>query len=174
MDSLIVFYNTFAWTKDLPSGILSFAGKVAGFGAGLISGSTRSKMVKELVDQGDTLVALLTENLKGEISEYCKVMLENEKEMTEILFLSYLSTNLAVDNRNPDELGRYIDMLDRADKLSKMRSNILTGLNSLRRSHSGMVADLREKRKFFEFYEDLNNFLDDIEKLKRAADKIKN
>ena len=36
-------------------------------------------MVKELVVQGDTLAVLLTENLKEEISEYSKVMLDNEK-----------------------------------------------------------------------------------------------
>lgn len=170
LDSLLLFYNSFEWTKDLPSGILSFAGKVAGLGAELISGSTRSRMVKELVVQGDTLVVLLTENLKEEISEYSKVMLDNEKEMTEIVFLSYLSAQ----KRSADELGKYIDMQLKADKLSKMRSNILTGLNSLRRSHSGMTADLQKKRKFIDFYDDLNTFLADVEKLKRAAGGIRN
>ncbi|MDD3990303.1 MAG: hypothetical protein PHP30_09455 [Bacteroidales bacterium] len=164
LDSLLVSYNTLQWTKSLPPGILSLAGKITGFGAELISAATRTKLLKEFATEGDTLVSVLCNNLKGTISDYMTVLLENEKEMIKILFTSYVRQ----EKRTPEELAKYSELLDRAGNLSQYKTSIISAATSLRKAHSGMVSDLQEKKKFTEFYDDLNSFLDDVEKLKRG------
>ncbi len=167
LDSLLVSYNSLQWTKSLPTGILSMVGRITGFGAELISASSRAKLLKEFAKEGDTLVAVLCNSLKGTISDYMTLMLDNEKEMIQILFTSYVRQ----EKRTPEELAKYSELLDRAGSLSQYRTSILTAATSLRKAHSRMVSDLQKKKKFTEFYEELNSFLDDVEKLKRGINE---
>jgi hypothetical protein len=168
MDSLIVVYNSLGWTKSLPAGVISLAGKAIGYGTGLVISSSNSKILKEFVFQGDTLVSLLCGNLNELISEYVKVIIDNEKEGLKANFLSYVKSR---DYIETDELRNYMDLLFMADSLSTMRNRITSAVRSLRKTHKKMADDLLKKKKFNEFYYDLSEFIEEVDKLKKAASK---
>ena len=150
IDSLIIRMNqTDLLDTELTVGWAKLSGQYMGYISERYMRNRQAKTVKSFVMEGDTLVSACVDGLiellkKGELVE----LIENENEGLKYNYNAYLS-RLEMSGEMPDiELDRkYIDLIKRVEKAKYTHSRCVTALQSLKRAHHKLAAELVKRQK---------------------------
>jgi hypothetical protein len=158
VDSLILRLNqTQLPETDIPVGWAKLSGQYLGYMSENYMRNRQARMVKTFVTEGDTLVAACIDGLiellkKDELDE----LIKNEEESLHNNYKAYLNRQEASGEiTGISEDRRYIELIKRMETVKKTRSRCVTALQSLRRAHKKLVAELEKRKKTEYIYEEL-------------------
>jgi hypothetical protein len=149
IDSLFLRLNqTDLLETEITIGWAKLSGQYIGYLSERYMRTSQAKTVKSFVIEGDTLVASCVDGLiellkKGEVTE----LIENESEGLKNNYSAYLH-RLESSGEIPDiEYDRmYVDLIKRIEKAKYTRSRCITALQSLKRAHNKLAAELVKRQ----------------------------
>ena len=158
IDSLIIRMNqTDLLDTEITVGWAKLSGQYMGYINERFVRNRQAKTVKSFVVEGDTLVAACVDGLiellrKEELNE----LIENESEGLKNNYNAYLY-RLEASGEIPD-IGydrKYIDLTKRVEKARYTRSRCVTALQSLKRAHNKLAAELVKRQKIDFLFDEL-------------------
>jgi hypothetical protein len=165
IDSLILRLNqTDLLDTEITVGWAKLSGQYMGYLSERYTRTQQAKTVKAFVIDGDTLVASCVDGLiellkQGELIE----LIDNENEGLKNNYSAYLH-RLETSGTIPDiEYDRtYIDLVKRIEKAKYTRSRCITALQSLKRAHNKLAAELVKRQN-------MNYLIDELLELNTLA-----
>ena len=159
MDSLAIAYNKLDWGIMYEPGIAKQVGKTSGYLAEQYGKHRQSRVVKSILEYGDTLVtaccSALVEGLK---SDEFRSLITNERTGLENNYRAYLnSVSLTGTCPRPDFDRIYIENRLKIERADALRRQCITTLQSFNRSHQALVKEMHNHRTYSEFSEELYN-----------------
>lgn len=157
IDSLAIEYNKLDWGKLYDPGIAKQAGKTSGYLAEQYGKHRQRRMVKSILEHGDTLVTaccnLLVAGLK---SDEFRSLITNERTGLESNYRAYLnSVSLVGISPQPGFDRIYIENRLKIERADALRRQCITTLQSFNRSHNALVKEMSNHRTYSEFSEEL-------------------
>ena len=157
MDSLAIAYNKLEWGTLYEPGIAKQIGKTSGYLAEQYGKRRQYRLVKSIVEQGDSLVEICCNSLIfGLKSAEFKELIENEQKGLENNYRAYINSlqlSGAVPALEFDKL--YLNNRIRIETARNMRSQCVTMLQTFRRAHAALLKELDNPRTYSEFSEEL-------------------
>lgn len=157
MDSLALAYNKLEWGTLYEPGIAKQIGKTSGYLAEQYGKHRQYRLVKSIVEQGDSLVEICCNSLiSGLKSAEFKELIENEQKGLENNYRAYINSlqlSGAVPALEFDKL--YLNNRIRIETARNMRSQCVTMLQTFRRAHAALLKELDNPRTYSEFSEEL-------------------
>ena len=157
MDSLAIAYNKLEWGTLYEPGIAKQIGKTSGYLAEQYGKRRQYRLVKSIVEQGDSLVEICCNSLiSGLKSAEFKELIENEQKGLENNYRAYINSlqlSGAVPALEFDKL--YLNNRIRIETARNMRSQCVTMLQSFRRAHAALLKELDNPRTYSEFSDEL-------------------
>lgn len=159
MDSLAIAYNKLEWGTLYEPGIAKQIGKTTGYLAEQYGKRRQRRMVKSILEHGDTLVSACCNSLvAGLKSDEFKSLIINERTGLENNYRAYLnSVSLAGTSPQPDFDRIYIENRLKIERADVLRRQCITILQSFSRSHQALVKEMNNPRTNREFTEELYN-----------------
>ena len=157
MDSLAIAYNKLDWGTLYEPGIARQIGKTSGYLAEQYGKRRQYRMVKAMVEQGDSLVDACCKSLvAGLKSGEFKSLIENEQTGLENNYRAYLNS-LQLTGASPAlEFDRlYLDNRIRIETARTMNKRCISMLQSFRRAHAALLKELDNPRTYSELSEEL-------------------
>jgi hypothetical protein len=149
IDSLIIRFNqTDLLDTDITVGWAKLSGQYMGYISERYMRTRQAKIVKSFVMEGDTLVAACVDGLiellkKGELIE----LIDNESDGLKNNYSAYLHRlEMAGETPNIEYDRMYIDLIKRIEKAKYTRSRCITALQSLKRAHNKVAAELVKRQ----------------------------
>ena len=165
IDSLIIRMNqTDLLDTEITVGWAKLSGQYMGYMSERYMRNRQAKTVKSFVIEGDTLVAACVDGLieilrKEELNE----LIENESEGLKNNYIAYLLRfEMSVEIPDIEHDRRYIDLIKRIEKAKYTRSRCVTALQSLKRAHNKLAAELVKRQN-------MNYLLDELLELNTLA-----
>ena len=157
MDSLALAYNNMEWGILYEPGIAKQVGKTSGYLAEQYGKHRQRRMVKTILEHGDTLVTACCNSLvAGLKSDEFKSLIINERTGLENNYRAYLtSVSLAGTSPQPDFDRIYIENRLKIERADALRRQCITTLQSFSRSHQALVKEMNNPRTYREFTEEL-------------------
>lgn len=157
MDSLAIAYNKLEWGTLYEPGIAKQIGKTSGYLAEQYGKRRQYRLVKSIVEQGDSLVEICCNSLiSGLKSAEFKELIENEQKGLENNYRAYINSlqlSGAVPALEFDKL--YLNNRIRIETARNMRSQCVTMLQTFRRAHAALLKELDNPRTYSEFSDEL-------------------
>ena len=157
MDSLAIAYNKLEWGTLYEPGIAKQVGKTTGYLAEQYGKHRQYRLVKSIVEQGDSLVEICCNSLiSGLKSAEFKELIENEQKGLENNYRAYINSlqlSGAVPALEFDRL--YMNNRIRIETARNMSSQCVTMLQTFRRAHAALLKELDNPRTYSEFSEEL-------------------
>ena len=157
MDSLAIAYNKLDWGTLYEPGIAKQIGKTSGYLAQQYGKHRQRKVVKNILEHGDTLVDTCVKSLvEGLKSDQLKSLIENERTGLENNYRAYLnSTSIAGISPNPDFDRMYIENRLKTEHAETLRRQCITMLQSFSRAHHSLLKEMDNHRTYSEFSDEL-------------------
>ena len=157
IDSLAIEYNKLDWGKLYDPGIAKQAGKTSGYLVEQYGKHRQRRMVKSILEHGDTLVTACCNSLvAGLKSDEFKSLITNERTGLESNYRAYLnSVSLSGTSPQPEFDRIYIENRLKVDRADALRRQCITTLQSFNRSHNALVKEMSNHRTYSEFSEEL-------------------
>lgn len=157
MDSLAIAYNKLDWGTLYEPGIARQIGKTSGYLAEQYGKRRQYRLVKAMVEQGDSLVDACCRSLvAGLKSSEFKSLIDNEQTGLENNYRAYLNS-LQLTGVSPalkfDRL--YLDNRIRIETARTMNKHCISMLQSFRRAHAALLKELDNPRTYSELSEEL-------------------
>ena len=159
MDSLAIEYNKLDWGKLYEPGIAKQVGKTSGYLAEQYGRHRQRRMVKSILEHGDTLVTACCNALvAGLKSDEFRSLISNERTGLENNYRAYLnSVSLAGMQPQPEFDRIYVENRLKTERADALRRQCITTLQSFNRSHQALVKEMHNHRTYSEFSEELYN-----------------
>lgn len=157
MDSLAIAYNKLDWGTLYEPGIARQIGKTSGYLAEQYGKRRQYRLVKAMVEQGDSLVDACCRSLvAGLKSSEFKSLIDNEQTGLENNYRAYLNS-LQLTGVSPAlEFDRlYLDNRIRIETARTMNKHCISMLQSFRRAHAALLKELDNHRTYSELSEEL-------------------
>ena len=157
MDSLAIAYNKLDWGTHYEPGIAKQIGKTSGYLAEQYGKRRQRKVVKDILEHGDTLVDACVKSLvDGLKSDQFKSLIENERTGLESNYRAYLnSTALTGAAPLPEYDRAYIQNRLKTERAESMRRQCITTLQSFNRAHHALLKEMDNRRTYSEFADEL-------------------
>ena len=157
MDSLAIAYNKLDWGTLYEPGIAKQIGKTSGYLAEQYGKRRQRKVVKSILEHGDTLVDACVKSLvEGLKSAEFKSLIDNERTGLENNYRAYLNaTTLAGTTPLPEFDRMYIDNRLKIERAESMRRQCITTLQSFNRAHHALLKEMDNHRTYTEFADEL-------------------
>ena len=157
MDSLAIAYNKLEWGTLYEPGIAKQIGKTSGYLAEQYGKHRQRRVVKTIIEQGDTLVTACCNTLvAGLKSDEFISLITNERTGLENNYRAYLnSASLTGTCTQPDFDRMYIENRLKIERAETLRRQCITTLQSFNRSHHALVKEMDNPRTYSEFSEEL-------------------
>jgi hypothetical protein len=156
IDSLILRFNqTDILDTDIPIGWAKLSGQYMGYMNERYMRVRQAKTVRSFVAEGEPLLNACVDGLiellrKGDLID----LIDNESEGLKSNYAAYLyRLELAGLPADFEADRTYIELTKRMEVIKRTRSRCITALQSLKRAHTKLVAEL-EKRQKIDFYFD--------------------
>lgn len=161
IDGFVADYNALEWGNPLPVGYGLLAGRLVGAARMRWLRFRQAKALRELVLQGDTLVALITDNLMSSLNSKSFTDMITYEETA--LQTAYLTRLRFVDLHRlpaltPADDRDYLAWRDSVDALKAHRRRTVSALRSFRNAHARLAMALQKPRKFMELFEESVQF----------------
>lgn len=159
MDSLAIAYNKLEWGTLYEPGIAKQVGKTTGYLAEQYGKRRQYRLVKTILEHGDTLVTACCNSLvAGLKSDEFKSLIINERTGLENNYRAYLnSVSLAGTSPQPDFDRIYIENRQKIERADALRRQCITTLQSFSRSHTALLKEMYNRRTYSELSEELYN-----------------
>jgi hypothetical protein len=157
MDSLAIAYNKLDWGILYEPGIARQIGKTSGYLAEQYGKRRQYRIVKAIVEQGDSLVEACCKSLvAGLKSSEFKGLIDNEQSGLENNYRAYLNS-LQLTGATPAlEFDRlYLDNRIRIETARTMNKHCISMLQSFRRAHAALLKELDNPRTYSELSDEL-------------------
>ena len=157
MDSLAIAYNNLDWGTLYEPGIAKQIGKTSGYLAEQYGKRRQRKLVRNILEHGDTLVDACVKSLvEGLKSDELKGLIENERTGLENNYRVYLNaSSLAGITPWPEFDRAYIENRIRIERAESMRRQCITMLQSFNRAHHALLKEMDNPRTYTEFADEL-------------------
>ena len=157
MDSLTIAYNKLDWGTLYEPGIAKQIGKTSGYLAEQYGKRRQRKVVKSILEHGDTLVDACVKSLvEGLKSAEFKSLIDNERIGLENNYRAYLNAaSLNGVNPLPEFDRMYIDNRLKIERAESMRRQCITTLQSFNRAHHALLKEMDNRRTYTEFTDEL-------------------
>ena len=157
MDSIAIVYNKLDWGTLYEPGIAKQIGKTSGYLAEQYGKRRQRKLVRNILEHGDTLVDACVKSLvEGLKSDDLKGLIENERIGLENNYRAYLnSTTLTGTTPLPEFDRAYIENRIKLEKAEVMRRQCITMLQSFSRAHHALLKEMYNRRTYTEFADEL-------------------
>jgi len=159
MDSLAIAYNKLDWGIMYEPGIAKQVGKTSGYLAEQYGKHRQRRIVKSILEHGDTLVAACCNTLvAGLKSDEFRTLISNERTGLENNYRAYLNSTSLVDVQAQPEFDRiYIENRLKIEKADALRLRCITMLQSFSRAHTALCNEMNNRRTYSEYAEELYN-----------------
>lgn len=153
IDSLAIVYNRLDWGELFEPGLAKQLGKTSGYLAEQYGKRRQLKLVRQMVLEGDSIVAtccsVLIEALK---SDELIGLIENERIGLENNYKSYLDYAAMRSVEPSHDFDRlYITDRLRIESAKDVRRQCITRLQAFRRAHAALLKELDNPRTYAEF-----------------------
>jgi hypothetical protein len=157
MDSLALVYNKLEWGTLYEPGIAKQVGKTSGYLAEQYGKHRQRRVVKSILEHGDTLVTACCNSLvAGLKSDDFKSLITNERIGLENNYRAYLnSVSLSGICPQPEFDRIYIENRLKIERADALRRQCITTLQSFNRSHNSLVKEMSNHRTYNEFADEL-------------------
>ena len=157
MDSLAIAYNKLEWGTLYEPGIAKQIGKTSGYLAEQYGKCRQRKVVKNILEHGDTLVDACVKSLvDGLKSAEFKSLIDNERIGLENNYRAYLNAaSLNGVTPLPEFDRMYIDNRLKIERAEAMRRQCITTLQSFNRAHHALLKEMDNRRTYTEFTDEL-------------------
>ena len=157
MDSLAIAYNKLDWGTLYEPGIAKQIGKTSGYLAEQYGKRRQCKVVKKILEHGDTLVDACVKSLvDGLKSAEFKSLIENERTGLENNYRAYLNTSSLTGTTPRPEFDRaYVENRLKLEQAEAMRRQCITMLQSFNRAHHALLKEMDNRRTYTEFADEL-------------------
>ena len=157
MDSLAIAYNKLDWGTLYEPGIAKQIGKTSGYLAEQYGKRRQRKVVKSILEHGDTLVDACVKSLvEGLKSAEFKSLIDNERIGLENNYRAYLNAaSLNGVNPLPEFDRMYIDNRLKIERAESMRRQCITTLQSFNRAHHALLKEMDNRLTYTEFADEL-------------------
>lgn len=157
IDSLAIAYNKLDWGTLYEPGIAKQIGKTSGYLAEQYGKCRQRKVVKNILEHGDTLVDACVKSLvDGLKSDEFKSLIENERIGLENNYRAYLNaSSLAGTTPRPEFDRAYIENRIKLERAEAMRRQCITMLQSFSRAHTALLNEMDNRRTYTEFADEL-------------------
>ena len=157
IDSLAIAYNKLDWGTLYEPGIAKQIGKTSGYLAEQYGKCRQRKVVKNILEHGDTLVDACVKSLvDGLKSDEFKSLIENERIGLENNYRAYLNaSSLAGTTPRPEFDRAYIENRLKLERAEAMRRQCITMLQSFSRAHTALLNEMDNRRTYTEFADEL-------------------
>jgi hypothetical protein len=186
IDSLIYTYNGISGVKKIPGGIGGLVNQVIIFGGEVYIKTKQGKEIKAFVPKADTLIGMMTTNLKEflhgkkyikEIKDSINIekLIQNEKVGLREGYRSYLTACAGLKNLPTLESeNEYLNTLTILDGVDTLLKQTISATNDLRIAHRKLLKAIEEKKSLAESIKELQSYSEDIKKIKSTIEKIDN
>ena len=159
LDSLAIVYNKLDWGIMYEPGIAKQVGKTSGYLAEQYGKHRQRRIVKSILEHGDTLVTACCNTLvAGLKSDEFRSLISNERTGLENNYRAYLnSTSLAGVQAQPEFDRIYIENRLKIEKADALRRQCITMLQSFNRAHTALCNEMNNRRTYSEYAEELYN-----------------
>ena len=157
MDSLAIVYNKLDWGTLYEPGIAKQIGKTSGYLAEQYGKRRQRKLVRNILEHGDTLVDACVKSLvEGLKSDDLKGLIENERTGLENNYRAYLNSTTLTGTTPLPEFDRvYIENRIKLENAEVMRRQCITTLQSFSRAHHALLKEMYNRRTYTEFADEL-------------------
>ena len=157
MDSLAIVYNKLDWGTLYEPGFAKQIGKTSGYLAEQYGKRRQRKLVRNILEHGDTLVDACVKSLvEGLKSDDLKGLIENERTGLENNYRAYLNTTTLTGTTPLPEFDRvYIENRIKLENAEVMRRQCITTLQSFSRAHHALLKEMDNRRTYTEFADEL-------------------
>ncbi len=153
IDSLAIAYNKLDWGESVEPGLAKQLGKTSGYLAEQYGKRRQLKLVKQIVAEGDSIVASCCDALIAALkSEEMLDLIENERIGLENNYKAYLNSAGLRGVEPAYEFDRlYIDNRLKIESARNNRKQCITRLQAFRRAHAALLKELDNPRSYSEF-----------------------
>lgn len=157
MDSLAITYNKLDWGELYEPGIAKQIGKTSGYLAEQYGKRRQYRLVKGIVEQGDSIVDVCCKALvDGLKSAEFKSLIDNEQTGLENNYRAYINSLQLSGSAPALEFDRlYLNNRVRIETAQNMRKQCISMLQSFRRAHAALLKELDNPRTYSEFSDEL-------------------
>lgn len=173
IDSLAIAYNKLDWGILYEPGMAKSLGKTSGYLTEQYMKRRQRKFIYDLLNEGDTIVTTCCDALiEGFKSQELLSLIDNEKKGLESDYRAYLNAMDALGRVPNSDFDRiYIGQMAQIEKAEQLRKKDISMLQSLKRSHSSLVKEMKEPSSYSEFSEDLFELSEQIHDLLNILSK---
>ena len=159
LDSLAIAYNKLDWGIMYEPSIAKQVGKTSGYLAEQYGKHRQRRIVKSILEHGDTLVTACCNTLvTGLKSDEFRSLISNERTGLENNYRAYLNSTSLVDVQAQPEFDRiYIENRLKIEKADALRLRCITMLQSFSRAHTALCNEMNNRRTYSEYAEELYN-----------------
>jgi len=169
LDSLITTYNTIPGVTPVRQGIGGIVGAVIMAGGKQLVKAQQAKAIREFVPQGDTMIAVMTNNLLEFLqSGTIDLLIKNEERGVESNYRSFLNQRKPTVENERD----YLELKEGLDNIKKLRGETVDATKSLRKAHAKILSEIREKKDLKEVIAELQSFYEDVNEVKSTIDAL--
>jgi len=172
LDELIVQYNLMSNSYKLPPGAGTVLTMSMNVTTNTVLAHRQLKVLKRFINQADTLVSdLCDEMVKFLSSDGIGQLLDAEESGVQESFRFYYTKR---SNPIIESDKEYIALMKSVEELKNIRNLTIRAAGNLKSAHKMMVAEINRRKSLAETVFYLNNFYKDMDELDSAFRKMKN
>ena len=169
IDSLIIAFNSLQIVSPVSTGLASSIAKIVAFGAELNASRVRAEALRVLIPEGDSIVNQLCRSLETILKEEeTKSLILHEQKMVVSNYLSFVR----ITGSNIEEDRKFAELIERADRLTRVRTSTINSVGALRRAHNKLAANIENGIPLPELFEEIGEFRSEVEKLYKIFKKL--
>jgi hypothetical protein len=169
LETLIGMYNKADGAKPLPSGIGTMLAQTMDVGTRYYLANRQYKELKKFVNQADTLVAVVCDEMAAFLSSkgLDQLVQAEESGVDESFRFYFTKRTPAIESEK-----EYVALMKRVEGVKQMQKQTIEAAINLRKAHWKLAAELNRELTFEEITVELNNFYKDVELLNKTAHAI--
>jgi hypothetical protein len=177
IDSLITLYNSKTTSGKLPTGIGGAVGTLVAKGGELYIRAKQAKYIREFVPQGDTLIAVMIDNLLGYLQTSFPTpadtvsilgLIEAERISTREDYLTFAQQVRPTIENDRD----YFQMLADLDNAKLLYTQTIQGAKNLRAAHKQLLEVIKGKKALTETVKELQDYYESVRSMRSTYSKI--
>jgi hypothetical protein len=171
IDSLIAINNTIENSLSIPEGIGKAVSQLVVLGGKQYFRIKQAKEIKKFVTQADTLISIMTSNIKEFVgSKTVDYLISNEEKEITQNYLSYLRSGIKPIIETERQ---YLDLRRRILNVRQLQKQTLEATKDLRVAHKKLFQEIQSRKKLKQSLAELQEFVEDINTLNDTVQKIK-
>lgn len=163
LETLVGDYRQITGSQKLPAGLGRILSQSMEIGPGTLFAHKQCKLLKRFVNQADTLVAIVCDEMVNFVSsEGLGKLIQNEASGVTESFRFYFTkrTPPAIESEK-----EYISLMKRIEVIRVMQKQIIRAANNLKSVHKELARELNRGKGIREMAVELNDFYREVEKL---------